>query len=180
MFYDAIAVGGNFKEFYVRTMNPNVVPLSVLSHPINGTYGVMHSLPFGRLEVDGPAPALDGTLTRITRRGKLRCGIPMNFEGFAEIVSRDNSTGRASRKGMDVDYWRAIATGALGNPDLIEFFEVSTHQEGFVLLHTGEIDVLAGAPWNLENYVREPSTDVGFSFSRPYFYNNSMANTVGR
>ena len=180
MFYDSIAVGGNFAEMYNRTINTDILPLSILSHPVNGSYGVMYSLPFGQLATEGPEPDENGTLARVIRRGRLRCGIPMKVIGFSEIVSRHNETETVSRGGMDVDYCRAIAMGALGAPDLIEFLELPTIQKGFFLLHTGEIDVLAGAPWNLNNYVREPTTGVGFSFSRPYFYNNSVALTVGR
>lgn len=177
MFYDSIAVGGNFIEMYNRTMNPEIIPFSILNNPVNGNYGVMYSLPFGLVETEGPDPQDNGTLAQIVRRGRLICGITMKENGFTQILSRVNGTHLG---GMDVDYCRAIAMGALGATDLVEFVEVATSQEGFVLLNAGEIDVLSGAPWNFETYIREPSTGVGFSFSRPYFYNNSVAHTIGR
>jgi hypothetical protein len=62
---------------------------------------------------------------------------------------------------------------ALFNSDdgLVEF--VDAGENGYVRLASGEIDVLAGATWSLENDVWEPATSMWFAFSTPYFYKPS-------
>ena len=83
-------------------------------------------------------------------------------------------------QGMDIEFCRVLAAGVLGNPRSLELVEVSSSSEGFRALHEERIDVLAGAAWNFLNDVKEPTTGVGFSFSVPYYYYNSLFNTRGR
>ena len=59
-----------------------------------------------------------------------------------------------------------------GDVEAIDFVEISSQQEGFEMLASGDIDLAAGATWNLPNEVNEPSTGLGFDFSQPYFFGN--------
>ena len=49
-------------------------------------------------------------------------------------------------------------------------FEYANFTEGFTALARDEIDLLAGAPYNLNNDVNETSTGRGFGFSPIYYY----------
>ena len=46
----------------------------------------------------------------------------------------------------------------------------ATLEEGFLALANGEIDMLAGATYSMENDVKEPTTGVGFAFSDVRYY----------
>jgi hypothetical protein len=48
-------------------------------------------------------------------------------------------------------------------------------EAGFSALAKGEIEIFAGAPYNLENDVLEPTTGLGFAFSPSYFLNSTVA-----
>ncbi len=83
------------------------------------------------------APALAvSTLDTVRARGALACGVNTGVAGF----SSPNSQGVYS--GLDVDYCRALAAATLGDPNKVRFV-ATTYQTRFVLLQSGEIDVLA-------------------------------------
>jgi len=182
MFYDAIATSGNFQEMYERRINPQFLKRPAMSYGVNSAdSGMMRSRTFGKMELLGPDPRTYGTMTMVASKGALQCGITASQPGFAvKVIQQENGTATVAYQGMDVDYCRAIAAAILGNPDLVEFINLNSTQEGFTLLHEERIDVLAGASWNLVNAAREPTTGVGFSFSRPYFYNSSVFLQPGR
>jgi len=92
--------------------------------------------------------------------------------GFAEKMV--NNTLASTYRGMEVDFCHAVAASLFqGDMMAVEFIEVETRSDGFALLSNGSFDILAGATWNLENDVREPTTGHGFAFSQPYFYGYS-------
>lgn len=80
-----------------------------------------------------------------------------------------------SYRGIDVDYCRAVAAGIFGSGSVahIEWCEALDNEHTFLLLHEETVDIISGIMVNFERDVREPSTGVGFSFTTPYFFNNS-------
>ncbi|CAB9506881.1 extracellular solute-binding protein [Seminavis robusta] len=134
----------------------------------NRTGGMLASPPLGNL---GALPTGDrqslkgGTLESVIANGVLCCGVRSGRPGFAMY-----STSRSDWDGMDVDYCYALAASLFnGKFQALQFHKVN-NSSGFEELHSGVIDVLVGVEWTLENDVREPTTNTGYSFSQPYFY----------
>ena len=87
-------------------------------------------------------PSQAQTLETVRARGYLICGASDILPGFAQQVE-----GKWS--GFDVDFCRAVAAAALGDPDMVEFRPLSGESR-FVQLQIGNIDVLArNAPWTM-------------------------------
>jgi general L-amino acid transport system substrate-binding protein len=82
------------------------------------------------------APAEGGRLATIQDRGQLICGVNGGLPGFSFL---DEGSGEWS--GFDVDFCRALAAAALGDPEAVEFRALSTDERG-PALQTGEVDVL--------------------------------------
>jgi len=145
----------------------------------DGTTGLLFTHPFGSLsEKDGRMSEgrnAGPTRRRIRERGKLLCGIRVPRPGFAmELQNTTNSSSFPLYEGIEIDLCRAIAASFFyGDTSAVEYVIVHSPGEGFIKLVGNEIDVLAGATWNLENDVREKSTGIGFSFTQPYFYGYS-------
>jgi general L-amino acid transport system substrate-binding protein len=76
------------------------------------------------------------TLDVVKARGAVACGVNVGVAGF----SAPNSRGEYN--GLDVEYCRALAAATLGDPAKVRFV-ATTYQTRFVLLQSGEIDVLA-------------------------------------
>ena len=136
------------------------------------------------------------TLEAIQTRKMLRCGIVGNRPGFATHQQQpqiNNSTSNGTDKistssndwdGMDIDMCRGIAaatfgshpttTDATGNDYHLFLVELANATQGFVALTNDEIDVYAGAPYNLQNDVNEPTTGVGYAFSPIYYYDQQQ------
>ena len=75
--------------------------------------------------------------------------------------------------GFDVDFCIAVAAAVFGSDAPVEYVEVLSSEEGFELLESKAIDVLAGVSMNLQfdvQNVQESSSQAGFSFSQPIFY----------
>ena len=81
----------------------------------------------------GPAGAQ--TLAQIKQRGILNCGVDTGAPGFA--VKDD----KGKWAGLDVDFCRAIAIVAVGDPDKVNYVPL-TAKVRFTALQNGEIDVL--------------------------------------
>ncbi len=80
--------------------------------------------------------ATAATLEQIKARGQLVCGVNTGVAGFSAPDTR------GIYHGLDVDYCRALAAAVLGDPAKIRFVPTS-YSTRFVLLQSGEIDVLA-------------------------------------
>ncbi len=76
------------------------------------------------------------TLELVRARGALVCGVNVGVAGFS---APDN---KGVYAGLDVDYCRALAAAVLGDPARVRFVP-TTYQTRFVLLQSGELDVLA-------------------------------------
>jgi general L-amino acid transport system substrate-binding protein len=72
----------------------------------------------------------------VQSKGSVRCGVSDGLLGF----SLKEANGRWS--GLDVDFCRAVAAAALGNPEKVVFVPLITSAR-FLALRTGQIDLLA-------------------------------------
>jgi general L-amino acid transport system substrate-binding protein len=72
----------------------------------------------------------------VQQRGNLVCGVNGSLPGFSVL---DEGSGEYT--GFDVDFCRAIAAAVLGDPQAVEFRNLTAQQRG-PALQTGEVDVL--------------------------------------
>ncbi len=75
-------------------------------------------------------------LAAIQSRGQLICGVNGALPGFSFL---EQGTGAWS--GFDVDYCKAVAAAVLGDPEAVEYRQLSADDRG-PALQTGEVDVL--------------------------------------
>jgi hypothetical protein len=111
---------------------------------INGVGGSGSSLAPGETAVPTQEGEMlldpDSTLGRIYNEGIIRCGVPVEQPGFAQI---DTDSDRM--EGFDADLCRAVASAIFG-PDNLEYrieFMPTTAFDRFQDLHDGKFDVLA-------------------------------------
>jgi general L-amino acid transport system substrate-binding protein len=98
------------------------------------------------------------TLDGIKARGKLLCGVNSGLLGFASKGSD------GSWAGFDVDFCKAVAAAALGDPAKVEFVPLNA-KERFDALKNGKIDVLArNTTWTMERETKMPLRFVGVSY----------------
>jgi len=164
----AIDAVGNTGDMWAL-VNP-----AVLNFPVaDNSSGVLCSSSLGPVEEAGPDPSPDGILSDTSKRGHLRCGVRLyqNY-GFARHLAKNNETA-ASYQGTDVDCCRAVAAALFSGGHVVEFVELKSDKEGFLLLHNSSMDIFDCVAMNFERDVREPTTGVGFAFSKPCFYNNT-------
>ncbi|HJQ76542.1 MAG TPA: amino acid ABC transporter substrate-binding protein [Acidimicrobiia bacterium] len=86
-------------------------------------------------EAGGEGDAPGETLGAVQDRGTLNCGVNNAVPGFGFVDADGNFSG------FDIDYCRAVATAVLGDPEAVEYIEL-TAQQRFTALASGEIDVL--------------------------------------
>lgn len=110
------------------------------------------------LSVSTPAVAA-GTLEIVRARGQLVCGVNTGLSGFSLADSQ------GVWRGLDVDYCRAIAAAALGDPAKVRFVPL-TASARFTALQSGEVDVLLRN--STETYLRDVS--LGLSAGPMNFY----------
>lgn len=114
--------------------------------------------------------AADGQTLMIAKaRGALRCGVSEGIVGF----SVRDAAGHWS--GIDVDFCRAVAAAALGDPARVAFVPL-TASARFPALLTGEVDLLArNTTWTL---LREGALKV--QFAGVLFYDSQAFMVRGR
>lgn len=76
------------------------------------------------------------TLGAIRDRGNLVCGVNNVLPGFGIVDEAGDYSG------FDIDICRAIATAIFGDPEAVEFVDLTAEQR-FTALQSGEIDVLS-------------------------------------
>ncbi len=163
MFVNAIATVGNYAEMYQRSLEP-VVPRAGANLLNNGSSPLIYSFPFGNISITGPGPISGGTLETITKRGFLRCGISVNTFFASYNYTTQQWTG------LDSDFCRAISAALFGGIDNTIFVPV-TAAERFQKLSSGDIDLLSReTSATFQRETMEPTTNQGFSFSKPDFY----------
>ena len=179
LFFDAIAAVGNYGELYSRAFG-EAKPRSAMNtlYILGGlndvdNSGLMYSFPFGSTELDlpvdivPPGPVGNGTLESIETRSLLRCGIVGGRPGFAEY-----SASFAEWVGLDAEFCRGLGAALFTQEadQFVAFVEYPNIAEAFLGLAHDEVDVLSGAPFNMENDVKEPTTGLGFAFGPIYYY----------
>ena len=100
-----------------------------------------------------------GTLEDVQAAGVLKCGINTGLPGFAYTDDEGRWTG------FDVAYCRALSAAVFGDPDNVEYLNL-TGKNRFPALQTGEIDVLSrNTTWTFSRDV-----DLGFTFIGVSYY----------
>lgn len=155
-FRNAISANGHFGQLYESSMA--LVPRDDFNAINNGT-GLLLSHPFGAIDSERDSSTLDASIQTILNRRMLRCGI-RDIPGIIE---------------MGRDYCLGLAAALfLGNSTKdIELITFEQSGDGFQLLAEDIVDVVVGVPRTLQNDVQEPNTQMGFSFSLPFFYGYS-------
>ena len=98
------------------------------------------------------------TLDSIKSRGTLKCGVNPNLQGFA-AKGEDGVWA-----GFDVDFCRAVAAAALGDPAKVEFVPLNAQQR-FDAVASGEVDILArNTTWTMERETKLPLRFPGISY----------------
>ncbi len=99
------------------------------------------------------------TLDDVKSAGALKCGINTGLPGFAYTDDAGNWTG------FDVAYCRALAAAVLGDPDKVEYVNL-TGKNRFPALASGEVDVLSrNTTWTFSR-----DADLGFTFIGVSYY----------
>jgi ABC-type amino acid transport substrate-binding protein len=162
LFIRAVEASGNYGEIYARNME-SIVPRGGLNNISSGDTGRHYSYPFGSLDTVGSTP--DGKIREIMDRGELRCGVnsvpwfsKYNYDEWRWV-------------GFDVDYCRALSAALFsGDPTRVLFVKLTSSQR-FNALASGEVDVLSRTTTHtLARDILEPTSQVGFTFSAPTFY----------
>ena len=100
-----------------------------------------------------------GTLEDIQSAGVLKCGINTGLPGFAYTDDAGNWLG------FDVAYCRALSAAVFGDPDKVEYVNL-TGKNRFPALQSGEVDVLSrNTTWTFSRDV-----DLGFTFVGVIYY----------
>ncbi|HET6185034.1 MAG TPA: transporter substrate-binding domain-containing protein [Acetobacteraceae bacterium] len=104
----------------------------------------------------------DDTLRLVRARGALRCGVSEGILGFS---FRDRS---GVWSGIDVDFCRALAAAALGDPAKVRFVPLRAPAR-FPALMSREIDILArNTTWTVQR-----EADFGVSFVGVLFFDDA-------
>ena len=98
------------------------------------------------------------TLDDVKSRGSLNCGVNQNLQGFGAKGAD------GAYAGFDVDFCRAVASAALGDPGKVTYVPVSA-QERFEALKSGKVDVLArNTTWTMDRETAMPLRFAGISY----------------
>jgi len=176
-FRHAVAAVGNYAEMWSQHFEGTSIHRRSINHINNGSTGLLYAHPLGTLNPPDAAlvESLGPTMERILQRGTLLCGVRLERPGFANGTITDNDDDDDDVvAGMEVDLCKAIAASLFeGDMKAVELVELASPEDAFVQLANHQVDVIAGATWNLVNDVLEPTTGLGFAFSQPYFYGYS-------
>lgn len=83
----------------------------------------------------GGGSTAGATLKAILARDSLKCGVNGQLLGFSNVDAGGAYTG------IDVDYCRAVAAAVLGDPEKVEYTDL-TAETRFTALQSGDVDVL--------------------------------------
>ncbi len=88
------------------------------------------------------ASAMAGTLDIVRERGRLVCGVSEGLRGFSEKAGD-------GWQGFDVDFCRAVAAAALGDPDKVDYVPLSAEAR-FPAVREGRVDLLSrNSTWTM-------------------------------
>ena len=203
LFVSLIKEFGNYGELYENHIEQQIPRDKALNRPYDKyqSSGLLYSIPFGNLLVQGPEPLSRNKTTlmgRIYQRGYLICGVP-TFRGtsFAarkspngdlmttttEQDSSSNATvpsliddqqeGDGSWSGFDVEFCRGLAAAFFeGDRTKVVFTGLTSMRQAYDDLSAMNVDVVAGARLSLQADYQEPVSRTGYTFSAPYYYDN--------
>lgn len=98
------------------------------------------------------------TLEDVKARGSLNCGVNQNLQGFGAKGAD------GAYAGFDIDFCRAVASAALGDPGKVTYVPVSA-QERFEALKSGKVDVLTrNTTWTMDRETAMPLRFAGISY----------------
>jgi general L-amino acid transport system substrate-binding protein len=80
--------------------------------------------------------AQGGTLAAVQERGQLVCGVNGGLPGMSVLNQETNQY-----DGMDADYCRAIAAAVLGDPNAVQYVQLTADQRA-TAIQGGEVDVI--------------------------------------
>ncbi|MCI0425200.1 MAG: amino acid ABC transporter substrate-binding protein [Actinobacteria bacterium] len=83
----------------------------------------------------GPVGGGGSVLAAVMDRGSINCGVNNAVPGFGFVDADGNHVG------FDIDFCHALAAAVFGDPDAVEFIDLTAEQR-FTALQSGEIDVL--------------------------------------
>ena len=164
---DSVSAVGNIDELYSRHLS-GVAPRTGLNTLNDGSSGLIYSYPFGVVDTVGKVKA-GSDIESIIDRGYLRCGITEGSSaGLAEFDGE-------AWTGMDIQYCLAVAAALFSRAavEAVEYVKISDTSERYKMLAAGEVDLLTGERVTLLNGWKEPTTMTGYTFSSPYYYDNS-------
>jgi ABC-type amino acid transport substrate-binding protein len=169
MFLFTNMVVGHMGEIYDRNLEQYVTRETV--NTINdgtdgGLIGLIFSIPFGNTDISAPEPGQNSTLQIITKRNRLNCGVSFQTI-FARKEVSINGSSADTYSGFDVDYCKALSSAIFGDPDHVDYIDVSTG-ERFEALQNGRVDVLSRV-----TTITLPR-DIMFTFSQPNFYDTIL------
>ena len=117
------------------------------------------------LMTGGTATAYAGaTLDRIKATGSLPCGINTEEPEYSTQDAHGNHTV------LDVDICKAVAVAVLGPNAKFTVVPFRDEQDALQALKSGQIALLASGSPNFINAASFNTTNVGFGFTRPIFY----------
>lgn len=100
-------------------------------------------------------------LEQVKSRGELRCGISGRLPGFSYLTTEGTYTG------LDTDICRAVAAATLGDPDKVDYTQLTAAQR-FTALSSGEIDLLSRN--TTQTLSRDSGGGNGLTFAPVVFY----------
>jgi Bacterial extracellular solute-binding proteins, family 3 len=165
MFLFTNMVVGHMGEIYDRHLE-QYVPRETVNTINDGTDGgLIFSVPFGNTYNFGPEPGQNSTLQNIKGRS-LNCGVSFQTIFAMKEVS-NNGSSADTYSGFDVDYCRALSAAIFGDPDKVNYIDVSTG-ERLEALRNGTVDVLSRVTTITLH------RDIMFTFSQPNFYDTIL------
>jgi ABC-type amino acid transport substrate-binding protein len=168
MFLFTNMVVGHMGEIYDRHLE-QYVPRETVNTINDGTDGgLIFSVPFGNTYSFGPEPGQNSTLQNIKGRNKLNCGVALEAIFAMKEVS-NNGSSVDTYSGFDVDYCKALSAAIFGDPDKVNYTDVSTG-ERFEALRNGTVDVLS----RVTTITLHRDVMFMFTFSPPNFYDTIL------
>jgi ABC-type amino acid transport substrate-binding protein len=166
MFLFTNMVVGHMGEIYNRNLE-QYVPRETVNTINDGTDGgLIFSVPFGNTYNFGPEPGQNSTLQNIKGHNSLNCGVALEAIFAMKEVS-NNGSSADTYSGFDVDYCKALSAAIFGDPDQVNYIDVSTG-ERFEALRNGTVDVLSRVTTITLH------RDIMFTFSPPNFYDTIL------
>jgi general L-amino acid transport system substrate-binding protein len=113
----------------------DTAPSGGASQAASQAAGESQAAPESQAAASEPPTSGTSRLATVQSRGNLICGVNGSLPGFSFLDDSGETVG------FDADFCRAVAAAVLGDPDAVEFRNLTADQRG-PALQTGEVDVL--------------------------------------